>query len=441
MPTLLLSLCLWFPQDAPELTVFVHATVVPMDAERVLADHSVVVHGDRIEALGPSDALAVPEGARVVDAGGRWLMPGLTDMHVHSWAESEQTLFLAHGVTSVRNMFGSELHLAWRAEIAAGARLGPTFVTAGPIVDGDPPVWPGSRVVASAEDGRAAVLEQVAAGYDFIKVYNRVPAEAYAAIVATAKERGIPVDGHVPDAVGLDGVLAAGQRTIEHCAGYELPLCADGAGIDGSSFASRLSAWEHVDDGKLATLVERTRQAGVFNCPTLVVMQKWMSKDESLEELKRPVMRYVGRQTLMSWGFMASRSAPLAPVARAGHAGRLRFVQALHEGGAGLLLGTDAGNPWVVAGASLHEELALLVQAGLSPYQALRAGTSEAARCLGRAHEFGTIAPGLRADLLLLSADPLADVGNAARIDGVMARGRWLPADELRTRLAALVAR
>lgn len=422
-----------------EVVAFVHAAVVPMDTERVLEDHTLVVRGGRIAELRPAAEVAVPEGATVVDAAGRYLLPGLVDMHVHTWMESELTAFLASGVTTVRNMFGAPLHLAWRDEIAAGERLGPTIYTAGPIVDGEPPIWPGSRVIETAEDARAAVAEHVEAGYDFVKVYSLVPAEAYAALVEAADEAGLPVMGHVPVSVGVEAALDAGQHTIEHLTGYQTWIEAEDSPVrDEPGLTSRMAAWQHLDEERLRAAAVRSRESGVWNCVTLVVMDKFLPADAIEAEFERPYLRAVHPMTRGQWRSMAPMRAPLAEVAREGRAGRLRMTRELHEAGARLVLGTDSGNPFVVAGVAVHEELGNLVEAGLSPFEALAAATRDAAACLGAEDEFGTLAPGLRADLVLLEENPLEDVARADRRIGVMVRGRWLPDEELQQRLEEL---
>lgn len=173
----------------------VGATVVPMNREGTLADHTVVVRGDRIALVAPSKSIDT-SSAKVVDVNGKWLVPGLADMHVHTWDDRDFGLYLLNGVTTVRDLFGSPQHLEWRSAIASGKRAGPTLLAAGPIVDGDPPVWPGSAVVTSADAARKVVREQKQAGYDFIKVYNGLSVESYNAITEEAKAQGIPVVGH-----------------------------------------------------------------------------------------------------------------------------------------------------------------------------------------------------------------------------------------------------
>jgi len=422
---------------APPLAI-VGATVVPMDRAGSLPDQTVLIADGRITALGPADKVAVPAGATVIDGHGRWLMPGLVDMHVHSWFESELTLFLANGVTTIRNMFGSPQQVSWRDEVAAGTRLGPSIVTAGPIVDGSPPVWPGSLVVLTPDDAKTAVQAHLDGHYDFVKVYDRLTPEAYDAVMAAAKAAGLPVFGHVPERVGLHAVLAAGQRTVEHMFGFEACFAGPDVPPEPAKFLTRLREWTMPDPARLAALAADAAASGVYQCPTLIVMQKMAVGAEDAAELARPCMRYVDPFMLTVWKQSAARPPEMAEAARAGLPVRDALVRALHGAGAPLLLGTDCGNAWVVAGFAVHEELANLVACGLTPAEALRAATLTPAECLRATGEFGAVAPGLRADLLLLDADPLQDVANAQKRVGVVVRGRWLPEAELQARLEAV---
>lgn len=416
-------------QDPAPTTAIVGATVLPMDGERRLADHTVVVAGTRIVAVGPRASTPVPEGARVIEAEGRFLMPGLVDMHVHTWGETDATLFLLHGVTTVRNLFGAPQHLAWRAEVEAGTRLAPNMVTAGPIVDGDPPIWPGSLVVTDAESARAAIEAHVEQGYDFVKVYNRVPSEAYDALIEEARLAGLPVDGHTPDAVGYARVLAAGQRTVEHMGGIGLLVATPPVG---TGWFGDMQAWGHVDPERQALWVERSVEAGVWLCPTIVVFQKMLPPKLFERELGSETMRHVPEATREQWRAMAERDTPEGrSAASESIPGRLAFVKAFVEAGGNLILGTDTGNPLVAPGHAVHEELANFIAAGLSPDQALRAATRAPAECLGQTDRFGAVAVGLRADLLLLAEDPLVDVDRAREPLGVMLRGRWVERAEL----------
>jgi imidazolonepropionase-like amidohydrolase/6-phosphogluconolactonase (cycloisomerase 2 family) len=414
---------------------FVGVSVIPMVREEVLADMTVVVVDGRIREMGSTAKVAIPEGILVVDGKGKFLMPGLVDMHVHPGTAQELTLFVANGVTTVRNMFGSPMHLNWRNEIAQGTRFGPTIYTAGPIVDGPPARWPNSREVATPEDARKAVQEHVERGYDFIKVYDGLSADVYAALVKAAKQSSLQVMGHVPNDVGVDGVLEAGQRTIEHLDGYETFLeSSDSPVLGRTDMGSRMRAWGHMDRDLIPLIVEKIKQAGAWNCVTLVVMQRGysLSPEEIKKELELPYMKYLPSGQVQQWkGITQSIPSGFAEAIRSGQPARSELVGAFHKAGAPILLGTDVGNPWVAAGFSAHQELANLIDAGLTPYEALRAGTRNPAECLDATDEFGSVAVGLRADLLLLDANPLEDVANAARRVGVMRRGQWLTAAEL----------
>jgi imidazolonepropionase-like amidohydrolase len=417
-----------------------------MDRERVLRDQTVVVRDGKIVALGPESEVAVPPDVARVEGRGRFLMPGLADMHVHVWDADDFTLLLANGVTTVRNMFGSPMHVEWRKKIAAGELLGPTIVTAGPIIDGDPPIWPGSTVLTDPAKAEGVVLEQKEAGYDFLKVYAKLPLDAYDALVAAAKKHGVRVMGHVPSAVGLAHAIDSGQESVEHLDGWASAAQADDSPFAGKvSFLNEGSAWPHVDAKKVEELAKSAAAAGVWDCPTLVVFQKWAIGDEVEKSFARPEMRYVSPPMRWFWkpenNYLQKMPPGFVEATRTSDADRKRTLGILHKAGARVLLGTDLGNPFVVAGFSLHEELRNLVEAGLSPYEALRAGTSGAAEFLREGAEWGTVSEGRRADLILLEKNPLEDVANAKSALGVMVRGRWLAKAELEKKLEDLAAK
>jgi len=432
--------------DVPGVTAFVGVSVVTMNGEAVLADQTVLVRGDRIVELGPSAAVTVPAEATIIDGHGRWLMPGLADMHVHTWSPDDFPLFLANGVTTVRCMFGSPMQLAWRQQIAAGELLGPAIYTAGQIIDGDPPVWPGSTVLTDPALAEQVVITQKEAGYDFLKPYAGLTEACYDALVDAARKHGMRFMGHVPAAVGLEHVIAAGQSSIEHLDGWPAAAqAADSPITNITGFTSGLQAWKYVDDAGVAEYAKLCAENAVWNCPTMVVLQKWIKPEELEAQLARPEMAYVAPMTARFWrpenNYLARMSPELLDEVRAGDADRKRCVGVLHRNGARLLAGTDTGNPFVVPGFSLHEELANLVAAGLTPFEALRASTSGAAEFMEASAEWGSVAPGRRADLLLLAANPLDDVRNAGRRVGVMVRGRWLDEAALQAPLAELAVR
>jgi len=427
---------------AAETTTFVNVNVIPMDGERVLEGQTVIVHDGMIEAIGPGDQAQAPAGSLMVDGRGKYLMPGLVDMHVHIMNENDLLLFAANGVTTVRNMwgmtgaslaFGFPDQLVLREAIAAGEIFGPTIYTTGPVMEGKPKAHPMMAELTSPEAARASVAEQAVRGYDAIKVYDNLDSEVYRAILETAREQGLPVVGHAPFAPGLEGVLSGGQVTIEHLTGYLDP--------DAAKFT--------IPEEQLDAYAARTREAGVWNVPTLSLYPKNNVSRERQEKLERqPGQQYLApaRRAMNRFNYLQmSKTHSYAAQAAPGESYPERIaalnqvvMQALHRAGAGILLGTDALNPYQIPGYSAHEELVYLVQAGLTPYEALRAGTHDAALALGRLNEFGTVAEGKRADLLLLDANPLEDVAHSTQIAGVTLRGRWLARSELDSMLDGL---
>jgi imidazolonepropionase-like amidohydrolase len=424
-------------------TAFTGVTVVPMDADRVVPGQTVLVEGDQITRMGPEHEARLPAAARRVNGRGRFLMPGLADMHAHPVNEGDLLLLLAHGVTTVRNLWGMPRHLAWRDRVAAGALLGPTIHTAGPIVDGRPVRNAWSVSVTTPEEAARAVLDTKRYGYEAVKVYDQLTPDAYRWLVAAAREQRLPVVGHVPFLVGLQAALDAGQRSIEHLYGYLEALQPEPRRARqrppnlAQMRVALLESAQRAREDLIPELAEATRAAATWNCPTLLVRRRWLEDPELL--MRRPETRYLSPIQAEHWRKFTS-SYPTDPRRARVCAINSRLTRALSDAGARLLLGTDAGVPGLLPGASLHEELAAFVEAGLTPFQALRAGTADAAEFLGAAGGAGVVAVGARADLLLLEANPLTDVANAARLAGVMARGRWLPADDLRGRLDDLAA-
>jgi imidazolonepropionase-like amidohydrolase len=421
------------------------ATVVTM-AGGVLAKHTVVITGDRITALGPSAQVEVPAGATVIDGAGKWVMPGLADMHVHLWNKDDLTLFLAAGVTTVRNMSGEPRHLTWRSQIAAGQWIGPTIVTSGPIIDGDPPVWPGSAVLVEPADADKLVAEQKAAGYDFLEPSSGLSFEAYQALVVAAKQHDMPLEGHVPFTVGLPAAIAAGQRSIEQLDSWlyaMLPEHVDLSRLRGTPEAMR-TALTQFDPSRLPALIGQAISARTWICPTLTVGKRIGALDD-VPELREHTawLDLMPSATLERWeqdprvaryGFREYGTERDAAKLDADIVGDLGAANAQ------LLVGTDAGNPYVIPGAALHDEIELLVAAGVPRPHVLRAATADAAKFQGSPHEAGVIAVGARADLLLVSVDPMTTALPLIP-DGVMVRGRWLPRDRLEAALADIKRR
>jgi imidazolonepropionase-like amidohydrolase len=430
-------------KGADSVVAFVDVTVIPMDRERTLPRQTVVVRGDRIVAIGPSDRVKLPAGGVKVDGRGKFLIPGLAEMHAHipggdapdSVVERILFLYVSGGITTIRGMLGDPRHLELRARVVRNELLSPTIYTSGPSLNGNSVPTPGAaaRIVA----------EQKAAGYDFLKIHPGIGGEAFDTLAATAQRVGIRFAGHVPLDVGLARALEAGYATIDHLDGYVEAMVRAGSPVPAAeSQFFGLNLGKYLDESKLPALVEATRDAGVWNVPTQSLMDN-LASGESAEMLeRRPEMRYVPRDARSEWAKTKSsllrETGSSEESARRVMQVRRKLIKALHAGGAGLLLGSDAPQIYNVPGFSIHRELAALVAAGLTPYQALETGTRNVAVFFGTLPKSGTIAVGKRADLVLLEANPLVDVRNTTRRVGVMLRGKWLPKAVIETRLAAI---
>jgi imidazolonepropionase-like amidohydrolase len=408
-----------------------------MSAETVIEQQTVVVTNGVIAALGPVDEIPIPRGAKVIDGTDRFLMPGLAEMHAHVPAASSNnldryfSLYVANGVTTIRGMLGQASHLGLRDDLDNGNVFGPRLVTSGPSMNG--------RSVAGVSQARQMVRDQHRSGYDFIKIHPGLTADEFEAIAATANELGIPFAGHVPVATGVARALELGIATIDHLDGYFaalLPADSDGSGGYGSFFDVMLAA--EVDIDRIPEIARVTAKAGTWNVPTETLIEVRIDATPVAELRNQPGMQFMPPETVKQW--VESKEALLAerdfnPVAGAlAIELRRRLILELHKAGAGLLLGSDSPQVFNVPGYSLHRELDVLVEAGLSPYEALRTGTVAVADFLGS--NGGRVSVGRDADLVLLDANPLQDIKHVRRIHGVLLRGTWHSADALSDRLA-----
>ena len=393
---------------------------------------SVLVRSGVIAAIG--DALEV-QGARVVEGRGRFLIPGLWDAHAHVTYGDETTLgvLVANGVTSVRDM-GGELDVLepWRARIEKGDLVGPRIFRAGPTVDGPkPPGIPHRLTITNPEEARAAVTRLRELGVDLIKIHNAVPRDAFFALAAEARKRGIPFAGHVPMTVEPAEAAEAGQHSVEHIA----TLVEGTYAARFSSEEAALAAMPRWVEDEVPALARTFLENGTWFVPTIVAYELRARRGE-LADHPDPRVRYVPSILRKAW----DRDAPVSDRDRNPEviARRRRFVELgremtrrMHEAGVGIAAGSDLAGRDVLPGFAVHDEIGHLVASGLTPMEALRAGTSEAARLLGASGTVGTIAPGKTADLMLLDGDSLADVKNVARISAVVLRGKLLERADL----------
>lgn len=438
--------------DARSKTVaFVHATVLPMDRERILPDQTVVVVNGKIAALGPASKVKVPAKAVRIDARGRYLLPALSDMHVHVEGESWDALlsreakaatktvpfedflfpYVANGVTTVQVLSGTQELLPVRGRIAEGHLLAPRLILAR-MIDGPDKAWPPplSTWVSTAEEARDATRKAKADGYDKMKVYSFLTKETYDAVVATAKEQQMDVIGHIPYALSVEYVVDAGQKMIAHTEEVAKHAHGDYSAERISYFAGRIA------DGKvwLTPTLTTTRRIleefsdpdGLFSSPEAAYSQHPMQRD--------------------IWRFISNMNQQIP----AEHRAKIRddfekfqkpFTKVFHDKGGQLMTGTDSLLPRLVPGFALHQELRELVEVGLTPYEALRTSTTIPYEYLGESKQAGTIAVGKRTDLLLVGGNPLEDISATSKIAGVMMRGRWIDREEIDRRMRQISGR
>ena len=443
-------------QAQASLLAITHVTVVDMTGAPARQDMTVIVANSRIISIGKK--VRVPESAKVIDGTGKFLIPGLWDMHVH-FKEVERTfpMFIANGVTGVRNVGGDLDQLVkWRSEVASGRLTGPRIVTCGPILDGPNPSAHGSLLtIADAKEGRAAVDLLKSKGADCIKVYDQLTRDAYFEIIKEAKRVGLPVVGHVPLALTADEAANAGQRSIEHlgnvfesATSIRAQLIAEDARAgpvkDPSEYPRRIAARGErmlsTYDEKLAQLIFKSYVRNhTWQVPTLET--KWsLAFFDELVGKDDARLKYIPASELEYWtpqkNFFARYRTPEYIVYRKKlYQKELDLVRDMHRAGVMFMTGTDLSGAYVFAGFSVHHEMELLVQAGLSPYEALQAATRNPALFLRESKDWGTIEKGKLANLVILSANPLEDIRNSQKIDGVVLNGRYLPKSELQSML------
>lgn len=426
--------------SAASVVAITHVGVLDVEGGRIIDDQTVVVRDDRIEAVGPSTRVTPPPNAQLVDGRGRYLTPGFADMHVHLYTDGDLFTYVANGITTVRNMAGDSTHLSMRRRIAAGTLIGPRIIAAGPVVEASPLSHRDNVALDAPGDVRKELVRQQAAGYDFVKVYNRLSRPVYDSVIAIARELKLPVAGHVPTEVGLDRALAGRQGSIEHYRGYIHALLApDSRPASDTSFRDWSVAWNRIDDARIAPLVARTVAAGVWNVPTFAFTVHELSPNAvHAGLLARPEVKRLSLEGLPSnratTSYLRQFTEADFVAAQRGLDAQFRLTRALDSAGAGLLVGTDS---WL-AGYAFADEVELLVRAGLTPARVLRMATLDAARFLGESDQWGVIAKGQRADLVLLDANPLVNIGNVRRVQAVVLRGRLLAHDDIAARLAAL---
>lgn len=414
--------------------------------EVIVQDRTVFIEGDRIVRIAENDRYAVAGEADVIDGGGGYLIPGLSEMHAHipsgdnerAYIDDILFLYLANGITTIRGMLGDPLHLELRQQAEQNELTGPRIYTSGPGFGGD--------TFESPDEARQQVRDQNEAGYNFLKIFPGLTLEEYNAIADEANTAGIEFSGHIPSSVGLERALEAGQTTIDHLDKYVHALAEDTDNTEEAEDPGVIFFGMHLtpraDHNKLSDIAQQTAEAGAWNVPTQALLEHVLGPDSPEELAQRPEFKYMPSETVQQWieskQSITGNDAYSEGLSQNYLQLRRDIIKALHEEGAGLLLGSDAPQIFNVPGFSVHHELRYMVQAGLTPYEALETGTYNAARYLNDLEKSGTISEGKVADMVLLETNPLEDISNSDDIAGVIYRGNWLSKEDIQNRLDAI---
>jgi len=412
------------PPQRSELLLLTHVTIINPRVNRPQFDMTVVFQDGQIVRVSRSDQIEVPAHSHAVDATGKYLIPGLWDMHVHlgdSDADKlgDLPLYVANGVTGIRVMAGLPEHYRWRDQIRDGKLLGPRMFVASRILDGPQSAIVDNLIVKNVADARHQVIAAKNEGADFIKVYDNLPRDIYYAIAIESKAQGMAFVGHVPLVMSAVEASDAGQKSIEHLTREN--------GLDITEAAE-----EQMDHAFVAN--------GTWQCPTLVMLRTYAHMDETYAAAASH-LQYVTKEQSSSWANSEKEFIKLSQTEKARRSSTferdMQIVRRMEAAGVGLLAGTDVGNPFIIPGVSMHDELKLLVLSGLTPREALESATTNAARFFGEESSSGDIAKGKRADAVLLDANPLDDIDNARKISAVIRNGVYFD----RSRLDAMISR
>ncbi len=447
-------------QEPLTATVIDDVTVIDVTTGTARNGLRVVVNGSRITGVGPAASTSAPPNATIVDGRGKFLIPGLWDMHVHFGMDQERmwALFLASGVTGVRDLASTLGFIQMRDQIAAGTVLGPRIIGAGQLIDGKPIVYQGiTHETTTPDEARKIVNELADKGVNFIKAYEMLRLEVYEALAQQAKARGLTYVGHLPLMVSLEDAIRLGHKSFEHLRGLEIAcsskadslrtvaadMIAKNPTANGMELrrsihsALRPVAFDTYDAAKCNGLIQQMVKAGAWQTPNLVLAtQNWFRHDST--DFFRRWFKYLPEATAKQWGNLQATgpngSAPTTMPRATGWF--MRTTKQLFDAGVPVLAGTDFPNAAMVPGPSLHEELALLVRAGLSPNEALKAATINPARFFGMTDSLGTVTAGKAAELVLLDANPLDDIRNVSKVHAVWRGGRYLDRAKLDSMLA-----
>jgi hypothetical protein len=421
--------------NADELLIRNVTVIDPLQGN--VGSHDVHIRNGVIENLQPPSTVSGESRATIIDGTGKFMVPGLADMHVHLEHFQDPAIlqqFLDFGITFVRNMDGRPYLLEWRKKVSDGKLPGPEIYTAGPIIDGERLTDPAHVSVNDAETARAATIVQHDAGYDFIKSYHGLSEEAFAAIQSTAQNIGLKTAGHIPFRMEMPSAVSKGLGSIEHLDGYDELIESDASPFRHRWHWKKMIFAFPVDAERMHAIAKKTAGIDALNIPTMVAKDwRWLNPQINEACRQRAATLDVPAAIHETWSpanWTGQRKALAENLTnsdmqdiRQGLANMHKLVGALHGSGATLMAGTDTPNPCVIPGLSLHEELEHFVAAGLSPLEALRAATSTPARWLDREEQQGCVKTGCAADLLLLRSDPTDSVRALRQIDMIIIDG------------------
>jgi Amidohydrolase family len=451
IPVLLFILFVSAAFAAEPAFVLTHVNIIDVTGKPTQHDMSVTIKGNRIAGIAHREDSSL-KGARVIDASGKYLIPGLWDMHVHTvfgdWLPRDEKvtlpLFVANGVTGVRDMGGDlDVLKIWRAQIEAGKLLGPRMVISGPMLDGPVPRFPSSAPVKNSADGRRTVDDFKKGGVDFIKIQSLIPRDGYFAAADEAKRIGIPFVGHVPDAVRASEASNAGQKSIEHLTGvFEACSPLEDEFLKGQKGPGKFVA--SYDDGRANTLIALFVKNQTWQVPTLVWEHgQWLidESDFSHDPLTKfaPTAWKDRTWPMFTKDILKDMDTDPASIRERFTQMELEIVNKMHKAGVPFMAGTDtAAGVHVFPGFSLHEELVFFVKAGFTPLEALQTATLNPAHFLGKQVDLGTVEIGKIADLVLLDANPLDDIRNTQKIHSVVLAGKFFSREDLDNMLGAV---
>jgi imidazolonepropionase-like amidohydrolase len=428
--------------SASKKVVFHSVNVIPMDKEQVLANQDVVISDGRITGIGDADKIKFDNDAVIVDGQGKYLIPGLAEMHAHvppiddiEPMKNVLSLFAVNGITTIRGMLGHPKHIKLREQIKRGEVLGPHFYTSGPSFNGNS--------VKSPEAAEAMVIEQQKAGYDFFKLHPGLSKENFLAIAKKAKELNMRYAGHVSYDVGVWLAIDEGYASIDHLDGFVEALV---PGVEKIKEQDRglfgLFIAKKADSTKISALTTALRDHHIWVVPTQALAERWFTPLKNAEAFsKDPEMIYMSEKTLNNWidaknNLVKGNSYDSASVIALIEL-RKKIIYACQKNGVGILSGSDAPQVFDVPGFSLHQELQYMVAAGLTPYEALVTSTVNVAKYFNLP-DAGTIKEGNVSDLVLLNGNPLTDISQTQNIAGVMIGKRWLSKNDIDSTLSQL---